>query len=93
MIDKQVKLTNEDIQSVFDRMFSTGKVQHRQDLVNAVKEAYPNLSPYYSELVGSETWKTRLYDKCNVVLNAYKNEGKVRRVGRGEWQSTSVKFK
>ena len=25
MIDKKVELTNEDIQSVFDRMFSTGK--------------------------------------------------------------------
>lgn len=92
MIDKKTELTNEDIQSVFDRIFSTGKVQNRQNLVNAVREAYPNLSSYYSELVGSETWKTRLYDKCNVVLNSYKNEGKVRRVGRGKWQSTSVKF-
>ena len=95
MIDKKTELTNEDIRAVFDPMFNTGKVWHRTDLVNAVIKAYPNLSSYYFELVGSEKHKKRLYDKCNIVLNSYKRQGKIRNVepGKGSWQSTSVKFK
>ena len=91
MNNEKTEITNDDIRAVFDPMFNTGHPQRRRDLVNAVANTYPNLSPYYFELVGSETWKTRLYDKCNIVLNSYKNAGKIRRVGRGKWQSTFAK--
>ena len=93
MNNEKTEITNEDIRTVFDSMFNTGKPQRRRDLVNAVKKAYPNLSSYYFQLVGSETWKTRLYDMCNIVLNSYKNEGKIYNLQRGSgmWQSTSVK--
>ena len=91
--EKKIKITLDDIWAVWEPLFNTGDVLYRSDLVDAIKEAYPNLSPRYFELVGSETWKTVLYDRCNIVLNLYKNRGRIRRVGRGEWQSTSVKSK
>lgn len=92
MINEKTEITNDDIRAVFDPIFNTGKPQRRRDLVNAVKKAYPSLSPYYFQLVGSEIWKTRLYDMCNIVLNSYKNEGKIYNLqqGSGLWQSTSV---
>ena len=91
MSDEKTEITSNDIWAIWEPLFNTGDVLYRSDLVEAIKAAYPNLSLRYFELVGSETWKTVLYDRCNIVLNSYKNAGRIHRVGRGKWQSTSIK--
>ncbi|RKU29514.1 hypothetical protein C6497_06295 [Candidatus Poribacteria bacterium] len=91
MKKENTELTNDDLRALFEPMFNTGKPQHRDDLRDAVLEKYPNLSPYYFELVGNEKHKTRLYGKIDNVIGWYKRNKKIYNVekGSGLWQSTS----
>lgn len=93
MKKENAELTNDDLRAIFDPMFNTGKPQHRDDLINAVLEKYPNLPPYYFELVGNEEHKTRLYGKIDNLIGWYRKNEKIFNVekGSGLWQTTSKK--